>query len=57
MIGERTGLNGLVVLGLLAAAAVAGVAALLLANARHDAPMQTDVVSSVSSSLAARGSH
>jgi hypothetical protein len=56
MPGERMGPSGLVLLGVLAVAVVAGVAILLLANARRDAPMRTDVVSSASSRLAAGGS-
>ncbi len=53
MPGERMGLNGLVLLAVLVAAVLAGFTVLLLVNARHNAPMQTDVVSSASSSLAA----
>lgn len=41
-----------VLIGLIAAVLV-GFTVLLLVHARHDAPLQTDAVSSVSSSLAA----
>jgi hypothetical protein len=56
MPGERMRLNGLMLLGALVAAVLVGFTVLLLANARHNAPMQTDVVSSASSSLAAGAS-
>jgi hypothetical protein len=55
MAGERTGLNGMMVLIGLVAAALVGFTVLLLMNARHNQPLQTDAVSSASSSLAAAG--
>jgi hypothetical protein len=55
MSGERTGVNGMMVLIGLVAAILVAFTVLLLANARHNQPLRTDVVSSASSSLAAEG--
>ena len=49
---ERTGLSGKAVLIGLIATVLVGFTALLLVHARHNAPLQTDAVSSVSSNLA-----
>jgi hypothetical protein len=53
MNGERTGLNGMMVLIALIAAVLIGFTVLLLVNAHKDQPLQTNAVSSASSSLAA----
>jgi hypothetical protein len=53
MTGERTGWNGMAVLIGLIAVVLVAFTALLLMNARRNQPLQTNAVSSASSSLAA----
>ena len=53
MTGERRAMSGMMVLIGLIAAVLAAFTVLLLANARNNQPLQTDAVSSASSSLAA----
>ena len=50
---ERTGLSGIAVLIGLIAAVLVGFTVLLIANARRNEPLQTNAVTSASSSLAA----
>ena len=53
MTGERRAMSGMMVLIGLIAVVLAAFTVLLLANARNNQPLQTDAVSSASSSLAA----
>jgi hypothetical protein len=54
MESERPGLSGKAVLIGLIAAVLVGFTILLLVHAKHSEPLQTNAVSSASSSLAAR---